>query len=80
MDFQGNLLAKPHLPIELHGAPALHTLQHAAILDRTLVKHNNRVAVHYLIPWEGQPEFDSTRDDAKALETRFPEFFWHLQP
>ena len=73
--FRGELPAQPHIPSGLQHQDSTTQLFPTAILERNLVKKQNRAVVHYLVLWEGQPESEATWEDAAMMKTRFPHFF-----
>jgi hypothetical protein len=66
----GNRVVQHFLPIMRPG-PAL---QPRAILDRRMIRHNNRAVTQVLIHWEGLPLAEATWEFKEELKLRFPEF------
>ena len=58
--FHGVLPKQPHIPLWMQGRDAQLPLIPVPVLDRKLIKKGNRVAVSYLVQWEGQAVEDAS--------------------
>lgn len=52
---------------------------HAAVLDRRVVKFQNKVQVQYLVKWEGLSDHESSWEIAETFEQEYPQFFVTMQ-
>ncbi|XP_074301418.1 uncharacterized protein LOC141632805 [Silene latifolia] len=72
--FRGNLPAAPHIPNWMQGLSSDGTIQPAAVLERRIVKRQNKATMQYLVHWEGFPIHDATWEFAEVIEQQYPEF------
>lgn len=67
-----NVVPEKQLPaVDLQGAFQVEPVE---VLDRRLVKKNNRAAAQWLIKWFGLAEEQATWEDADSIRSRFPSF------
>lgn len=68
---QQAVLAPSLPPIATDGRPRLVPVK---LLQRRMVKHNNRPKVEFLIHWANSPEEDATWEDGQQMMDQFPDF------
>ena len=69
--FKGVLPKEPHVPGWMQGKDADTSLVPVAVLDRKLVKKENRATVMFLVQREGQNLGDASWEDAEDMERKF---------
>ena len=56
------------------GADGQFLVKPVAVLQRQMVKHNNRAKVKVLIQWSNLPPEDATWEDYELIQAQFPDF------
>lgn len=72
--FHGILPVAAHIPDWFQGQHVTVVLQPAAILERKVVKFQNKSQVQYLVQWEGYSDSEATWESAEDFEKSYPSF------
>lgn len=72
--FHGILPVAAHIPEWFQGQHDTVILHPAAILDRKVIKFQNKPQVQYLVQWEGYSTSEATWEIAEVFEKAYPTF------